>query len=103
MPMTDAQIQAQIESNRNTIAETEASLALASQLTLEANIAVSRAMGCSPDELDQVLKSRFSADDWQTAEAEFEKTLHAAGIALDFPASTTPDSSPATRGHRRMI
>lgn len=103
MPMTDAQIQAQIESNRSTIAETEASLALASQLTLEGNIAVSRAMGCSPDELDEVLKSRFSADDWQTAEAEFEKTLQAAGIALDFPKSTTPDSSPATRGHRRMI
>lgn len=103
MSMTDAQIQAQIESSRRLVAEVEASLALASQLTHEGYIAVSQAMGCSPSELDQVLKSRFSADDWQTAQAEFEKTLQAAGITLDTPSSTTPSSSPATRQHRRMV
>lgn len=103
MPMTDAQIEAQIESNRRAIAEAETSLALASKLIQEGNMAASQAMGCSPAELDQVLRSRFSADDWQTAQLAFDKSLQDAGITLDTPSSTTPGSSPATRQHRRMV
>lgn len=103
MPMTDAQIEAQIESNRRAIAEAETSFAHASQLIQEGYMAASQAMGCSPAEFDQVLRNRFSADDWQTAQLAFDKSLQDAGITLDTPSSTTPSSSPATRQHRRMV
>jgi hypothetical protein len=101
--MTDAQIQAQIESNRKVIEEAEAAMARASQATQEIDQALSQALGCSIDELETVLRNRVSADEWRQAEAEFEKSLQDAGIAPVTPTNAPQKTSTVSRPHRRMV
>ena len=103
MNMTDAEIQAQIESNRRLIEETETILARASLVTQQVDLALSQALGCPVNELDAVLKNQLSADERRSAEAEFEKALEAANIAPVSATSPTHKTSTATRQHRRMV